>query len=205
MAPLASRRASRRAWLRGLGAAALVAAGVGLPAHARTGGDAAAELPVELPDELRNALPEPRLQGRGELRFLGLPVYDIRLWVPPSFDAAAPERPPLALEIRYRRGLDGRRIAERSLDEMRRGGPIDDATAGRWLDAMRRAFPDVRDGDRITGLHAAGGAARFWVNGRAGAQIDDAAFAQRFFGIWLAPHTSEPDLRAALLGGGARS
>ena len=33
-----------------------------------------------------------------------------------------------------------------------------------------------------------------------GVEKRDAEFARRFFGIWLAPETSEPRLRAALLG-----
>lgn len=39
----------------------------------------------------------------------------------------------------------------------------------------------------------------FLVNGKAVGEVADAEFAQRFFGIWLAPTTSEPQLREALL------
>jgi hypothetical protein len=31
-------------------------------------------------------------------------------------------------------------------------------------------------------------------------EVRDATFARLFFGIWLSPRTSEPQLRAALLG-----
>lgn len=156
-----------------------------------------ARVPVELVGEW----PLVRLQGQARFRFLGLHVYDIRLWTAaaalPAEDWA---RTPLALEIEYGRSLAGRSIAERSMQEMRRGGTVSLAQSEHWLMAMTRLFPDVQAGDRITGLHRPGRGAWFHVNGRERGEVADAEFASRFFGIWLAPSTSEPDLRAALLG-----
>jgi hypothetical protein len=65
---------------------------------------------------------------------------------------------------------------------------------------MRRIFPDVKDGDRLAGLHLPGEGARFWLNGRPAGAVTDPEFSRLFFGIWLAPTTSEPALRLALLG-----
>lgn len=154
------------------------------------------------PPELAAELPGARRVGEGRLRFLGLHVYDARLWTPapPEALASDPLAAPLALEIAYARKLVGRLIAERSLDEMRRQGPLDEATATRWLAEMTRLFPDVAGGDRITGVHRPGEAARFFHNARPLGEVRDAAFARRFFGIWLARETSEPALRDALLG-----
>jgi hypothetical protein len=61
----------------------------------------------------------------------------------------------------------------------------------------------VRKGDRILGAHRPGVGASFWVNGQASGDIRDAEFSRLFFGIWLSPKTSEPSMRAALLGGPA--
>ena len=77
-------------------------------------------------------------------------------------------------------------------------------TGARWLGEMTRIFPDVRAGDRITGVQRPGTGARFFVNGRLQGELPDSDFARLFFGIWLSPRTSEPALRAALLGSGAR-
>jgi hypothetical protein len=41
---------------------------------------------------------------------------------------------------------------------------------------------------------------RFFHNSRPTAQIRDAEYARLFFGIWLAPQTSAPAMRTALLG-----
>ena len=95
--------------------------------------------------------------------------------------------------------FNGEDIARRSLDEMRRQGPVSDAQAQAWLAAMRAAFPDVKKGDRITGVHEPGVGARFFHNGEARPPVRDPVFAQRFFAIWLDARTSEPALREALL------
>lgn len=83
---------------------------------------------------------------------------------------------------------------------MKRAGDIGAEPARRWLAAMLDAFPDVAAGDRITGVLRPGEAARFYFNGTLRAEVRDGEFARRFFGIWLAPQTSEPTLREALLG-----
>lgn len=140
------------------------------------------------------------LRGQGRLRFFGLHVYDIRLWSAAPVAAAGWAEQPLTLEIEYARHLDGREIAKRSLKEMRRQGPIADAQAAAWLAEMEAAFPEVKQGDRISGRYEPGVGAQFYLNGQLRRRIDDAAFARLFFGIWLSPQTSEPALREQLLG-----
>ncbi|MBQ0934280.1 chalcone isomerase family protein [Ideonella paludis] len=152
------------------------------------------------PAEVRQLWPTPHLQGQARLRFIGLHIYDIRLWLQEPLRGGAWAQQPLALEIAYARNLDGLKIAERSLTEMQRGGPIDEATSARWLAEMKRLFPNVKGGDRITGVFQPGQAAAFLHNGRPLGEVRDARFAQAFFGIWLAPHSSEPQMREQLLG-----
>jgi hypothetical protein len=153
-------------------------------------------LPPELKVELRNA----RLLGEGRLRYLGLHVYDIRLWGEAELSARDLAGAPLALELEYARALDGKAIAERSLKEMQALDSIDIAQGERWLQQMRQIFPDVKKGDRITGVQRPGEAARFFVNGQPRGEVRDAEFTRLFFGIWLSPRTSQPRLREALLG-----
>ncbi len=148
----------------------------------------------------RASLPEWPARGQARMRFLGLSIYDITLSAPEPVQPAGWAGQPLMLTLRYSRSLKGAAIAERSLDEMRRQGAIADADAQVWLTGMREAFPDVQEGDRIAGLHDPEQGARFWFNGALRGPRLDAAFSRRFFGIWLAPQTSEPKLRAQLLG-----
>lgn len=138
--------------------------------------------------------------GAGTLRFLGLNIYAARLWVQSSFNADSYAQSPFALELGYFRTLSGKRIAERSLKEMQRQGRWSATQEDSWLQAMLQAFPDVQGGDRVTGLHTPGVGARFWFNGQPRATVRDAHFSRVFFGIWLSEASSEPQLRASLLG-----
>jgi hypothetical protein len=155
---------------------------------------------VAVPAEVAAELPGARLQGSGRLSFLGLHIYDARLWIDDAFDAERFDRHTLAIELQYARTLYGRLIAERSLDEMKRSGAIADEKAQRWLELMKQTFPDVNKGDRITGVQRPQEAARFFFNSTLRGELRDADFTRRFFGIWLAPQTSEPRLRELLLG-----
>ena len=153
-------------------------------------------LPPEVAAELRGA----QLLGAGKLRYLGLHVYDIRLWGEPGTTGRDLPSATLALELEYARALDGQAIAERSLKEMQGLASIDAPQAERWLQQMRQIFPDVKKGDRVTGVQHPGQAARFFVNGQPRGEVRDAEFTRLFFGIWLSPRTSQPKLREALLG-----
>lgn len=148
-------------------------------------------------------LPGAHLQGEARMEFIGLHVYDIRLWVGAGFEAASFERHALALEIEYARALSGARIAARSLAEMQRVAAVSATQREAWLAAMTKAFPDVRPGDRLAGLQQPGVGARFAHNGSREAEVADPEFARAFFAIWLSPKTSEPRLRKALLGAAA--
>ena len=152
------------------------------------------------PAEVAAELPAAKLLGSGRLTFLGLLIYDARLWVGEGFKAEAFEQTPLAIELEYGRTLYGKLIAERSLDEMKRGGGVSEEQGERWLTTMKQTFPDVVKGDRITGVLRPGVSARFFLNGKAIGEVSDTEFARRFFGIWLSPKTSEPKLRLSLLG-----
>jgi len=157
--------------------------------------------------EIRAALPDARVQGQGEMRFFGLEVYAATLWtvaeVPPDRFASDPYAYPFALELRYARSLKGEAISERSIAEMQRTQGLTPQQAVAWLALMKQVFPDVQEGDRITGVYTPGQGARFVYNGTPLRDIDDGAFARAFFGIWLSPKTSAPALRQALLFGSA--
>jgi hypothetical protein len=155
---------------------------------------------LALPPEVGSELPGARLLGSGRLTFLGLHVYDARLWTDDEFAADRFDRHALALELQYGRTLYGRLIAERSLEEMKRQGSFSEEQGERWLASMKQTFPDVNKGDRITGVQRPGESTRIFVNGALRGELRDAEFTRRFFGIWLAPQTSEPRLRQSLLG-----
>jgi hypothetical protein len=152
--------------------------------------------------EIRSVLPSASLLGKARLTVWGFEVYDAALWGEPGFQAGDYAQHAFALELAYLRDLSGEAIAKRSLDEMRRIGSFTPAQAERWLGQLRSLIPDVKQGDRIVGIHRPGQGAVFYVNTQLAGELRDAAFAPLFFGIWLSPKTSEPKMRQALLPAG---
>ena len=169
---------------------------------------------VSMPLTVQASAPEPTvsaaLQGKQgtdkvRLRVWGFEVYDARLFTVNGFNAEQFGDHRFALELSYLRNFKGGDIAERSIDEMRNVTELTPAQADRWLKAMTAIFPDVKRGDRITGVHVPGIGARFYLNDRLLGDIADEAFSRSFFGIWLSPKTSQPRMRETLIGqtGGA--
>ena len=159
---------------------------------------AAAVAGEDLRPELKDLLPQHRLVGKTRLTVWGFQVYDARLWSLPGTRAEQLPSRAFALELDYLRDFSNTDIADRSIKEMRRSANIPDEQAKTWTAEM---LPNIKKGDRIMGLHRPGEGALFLVNGKPSGEIKDAEFARLFFGIWLSPKTSEPQMRSALLAG----
>jgi hypothetical protein len=152
-----------------------------------------------IPKEIANAFDSPRRYGASRLRFLAWDVYDITLWTGPDFEPANFIKFPFALELTYLRSIKGIDIANQSIKEMQRLGPMSKSQESQWLLSMQAAFPNVQSGDRLCGIHQPNQRARFFHNGALRTEIEDTAFSPYFFGIWLSDKTSEPRLRSELL------
>jgi hypothetical protein len=183
-------QASRRACLATLAGAALLP----MAPVARAVADMAA------PPELAAELPGANWRGGGAMRFMGMRIYDARLWRPAAVTGDGAGQP-LALELIYARNIKGDLIVSSSLREMQRVGPFSDEQSARWSKAMTPLFPDIKSGDRITGVQRPGQSARFFFNGALRGEVADSEFTRLFFGIWLSPRTSDPQLRQQLLSG----
>lgn len=143
------------------------------------------------------ALPQARLSGQGGFTYFGLAIYDAELWVGP--DGYRPGAA-LALELRYARKLDGRKIAEASAEQMAQTGAGTRTQRAEWLGRMAALFPDVREGSRICGVALADGSSVFYLDDKPlGGVIAAPAFTRAFFGIWLSPASTAGNLRAQLL------
>jgi len=152
------------------------------------------------PAELARELEKPVLAGSGRLRWLGIPVYDVSLWTTPQFQPERFGAHPFALEIRYARTISGSTLEDASLKQMQALEVRPGARQAEWRQALAGAFPDVKPGDRLTGMHLPDKGLRLYFNGQLHKAIDDPLLSQSFFAIWLSPATQEPRLRAQLLG-----
>ncbi len=160
----------------------------------------ASQKAVTQPVEVASYINDARSIGSARLRVLGFQIYDARLWAEADFQAAAYDERRFALEISYLRSFDNNAVADRSMQEMRKLGKLSEAQQAQWLAQMRAIFPDIVKGDRLIGIHKPGVGAAFSFNGKPIGEIQDAEFARLFFGIWLSPQTSAPEMRRGLLG-----
>lgn len=156
---------------------------------------------VSAPPHISAALPDAKLTGSGTYRWFGLKIYEAQLWTGPS--GITPETlrsKPFALDLHYARHLVGRKIADASIDEIRKLGMGSPAQHQAWLASMIALFPDVDKDTHLTGLYAPGQPTRFFLNGVAIGAVADTEFGAAFFAIWLHPKTSDPAIRRSLLG-----
>jgi hypothetical protein len=150
--------------------------------------------------EIRAVLADSRHTGSARLRIWGFEIYNANLWTAAGFSAQDYSQHAFALELEYLRNFSSEAIAKRSLQEMRRVGNFSASQADQWLAQLHTLIPDVQKGVRITGVNRPGVGVSFFVNGKATGEARDVELARLFFGIWLSPKTSEPQLRQTLLG-----
>ena len=144
----------------------------------------------------QNILPNAKMIGSGSLNYLIWEVYDAQLFA----DDVVSFNQPFALTLIYKRELYGEQIAERSAQEIQKLGFNDTLKLADWEAQMRSLFPNVNDGTRLTGVYRPNQGTDFYLDDLHIGRIEDVAFGQWFFGIWLDKNTSEPELRRALLG-----
>lgn len=150
--------------------------------------------------QIQNVIPHARLAGQGRFRWFGLSIYDAQLWVgDKGFEPSMPDATSFALDLRYYRSFESSKIAGSSVDQMRKIDSGNEAEYGPWLNQMKAIFPNVIDGSHITGIFQPGAGTRFYMNGKMIGEIRDPHFSKAFFGIWLSPKTTDPELRKQLL------
>lgn len=184
------------AFVSGAGAAA-VAAPANVQDQAKPNAPA-----TTVPSWVRNLLRgTPRLIGQHRFTYWGFEVYDASLWGSAAFAPEDWAKQTLLLELRYLRDFKGTDIAQRSMDEMQGQRALTTNQKQNWAGVLQALIPNVRNGERITGVYAPDKGMQLWHQDRALGEMTDTELAQRFFGIWLAPETSQRQLRQQLLAG----
>ncbi|MYM37876.1 hypothetical protein GTP27_00860 [Pseudoduganella sp. CY13W] len=155
--------------------------------------------PAAIAASWRAELPAAIRLGGGELRWFGLRIYHATLWA--EQQPFQPQRA-FALQLQYHRSISRERLADTSLDEIRRLSRKlpDSATLSRWRSTLLNAFTDVSAGDELIGVYRPGLGMRLYNQHQLLAEIDDPALAQAFFGIWLDERSHDQALRQQLMG-----
>ena len=143
----------------------------------------------------------PRLIGQHRFTYWGFEVYDASLWGSTAFAPQDWAKQSLVLELRYLRDFKGADIAQRSIDEMQGQRTLSAAQKQTWAGVLQSLIPNVRSGERLTGIYTPDKGMQLLHQDRLLGEVTDVDLAQRFFGIWLAPETSQRQLRQQLLAG----
>lgn len=153
--------------------------------------------PVFAMDNIKNHVPDAKKVGQARMSVMMWDIYDAVL-IAPKGEWRADK--PFALQLTYLRHLQGKKIADRAIQEIRAQGYDDEVKLATWHTQMRQIFPDVYEGDTISGIFTQDGKTIFFHDGVEIGRIEDAQFASAFSAIWLGPKTSAPDIRMSLLG-----
>ena len=148
------------------------------------------------PQEIASVIHAATPYGTGKYAVLFITAYDTELWTdahPWSMNA------PFALTLRYHMGFSSDYLVNRTLREMKGVNPaLSDADIARYKKAMA-FFAPASSGDEMTMLYEPGQPVKFFKNGAPTGEVSEPGFAQDFFGVWLSPNTSDPELRKSLL------
>ena len=139
--------------------------------------------------------------GQAKLKVLVWEVYDSALFTPSgTWQGEAPYQ----LSLIYLRNIPASKLVEETEKAWQKQGR-NHPKLNEWLALLGELWPDITKGDNLVfGLNASGDSV-FWFNDSPIGGIDDRDFGPLFGGIWLAPDTPRPELRAQLIGPASKS
>jgi hypothetical protein len=148
-------------------------------------------------ETLLSPVPNAAVVGRGVLYYAFWDIYEATLYAPKGrFDPMKP----FALSIKYYHAIDGKHIADKSVQEIRKQGFNDEIKLATWHTQMKAIFPNVKDGTVLSAVYQPGKQTIFYNGNKFIGSIRGDDFARLFFAIWLGERTSDQKLRRALLG-----
>ncbi len=153
--------------------------------------------PATAMDKVDQYIPRAQKVGEARMRVMFWDIYDAMLLAPNGKWNAAK---PFALKLTYLRHLDGSKIADRAVQEMRGQGISNEVKLATWHTQMQQIFPNVDEGDTLTAIFTQDEKTVFLNDETEIGRINDAEFTKNFSAIWLSPKTSAPEMRLSLLG-----
>jgi len=141
-------------------------------------------------------VPDAKKVGQGELKYAIWHVYTATLYAPKGI--WQPHQP-MALRIQYHLNLDGKKIADRSMHEIKHQSKVHAALFPSWHAQLKKIMPTVKSGTVLSAVFIPGQGTFFYQGTQLLGRVPGDTFGESFFDIWLGPKTSEPVLRKALL------
>ena len=132
--------------------------------------------------------------GTATMRVLWSDVYHASFWS----DNGGWQQQPYALSLTYDMNFTADELADRTSEEMGKVSTLSETARTQYAERLKALWPNVKKGDRITAI-ARQNRTSFYHNGKALGSIEGGEFMRAFFGIWLSPNSSEPEMQRQLL------
>lgn len=140
-----------------------------------------------------SALPGAEVRGTATLRFLGLPLYQARLFTVNG--ATLDWKQDFGIELTYLRNLTQHDLVEATLREFKRTG---DALPLR--EQLNACFDAVDKGDRYLAVSDGNDRIAFWRNGARTCTLSHPQIKRRFMGIFVGDNTRSKSFTRKLTG-----
>lgn len=127
---------------------------------------------------LPSSLEGTKLRGEATFRFLGIPIYDARLYT--RNGAALSWSDTFGVELTYRKNLTQYDLVEGTMRELNRTGAPMAVRA-----KLEACFKDVKKGDRFLAVSQGPNQVGFWLNDRPRCTLKHPRINARFMGIFL--------------------
>ncbi len=142
---------------------------------------------------VRSVLPDAELRGTATFRFIGLPIYQARLYTRSGERLNWNED--FGLELTYMRNLTEYDLVESTMREFKRTGSVPPVR-----DQLKRCYKDVRTGDRYTAVSQGPDRVNLWLNGTRICTLSHPQIKARFMGIFLGDNTRSGSFTRKLRG-----
>ena len=106
--------------------------------------------PVYASELVSRYVPDAEKVGEGRLTVMVWDVYDASLYAPKG---EWEEDKPFALKLTYLRDIKGKKIADRTIEEIRKQGFDDEVKLADWHAQLIRIFPDVNEDTSLVGIY----------------------------------------------------
>jgi len=136
--------------------------------------------------------------GSSIFTFLFWDLYESQLFTTSGhYPVQAPDEK-LLYEINYFKAISAKDLVEKSVEQWQHL-QVPASRYEPYLAKLERIWPDIQPGDKLTMVMSQQNSA-FYYNQRLVGVIGSDTFGPLFLDIWLSENTSQPDLRASLLG-----
>lgn len=142
---------------------------------------------------IETALPQAELRGKAIFRFIGLPIYEARLFT--TNGGPVDWSRDFGLELEYMRSVKKKDLVNSTMDEFARNGPPIPVQ-----DQLSRCFRDVSAGDRYLAITQGKNQIRFWRNGVSVCTLSYPQISKRFMSIFVGTNTRSASFTRRLKG-----